>query len=174
MFSSAAHFNSSHYVLFFHQPVIGFHCMLGPLVKTVAYSSAKINECIDFVELKRMAFYSGQKPKSTLFWKHCATKILSLAISDKLNHNCYSTQWNSTQFASNAHNYTERHGKNAKYSFLMNEYTSPSLVGWYTQYARTILNSEPEVASVFRQLETDNHSLMSLQHSNSKNNFKCC
>lgn len=54
-------------MLFFPQAVIGFHCMLGALVKTVAYSLAKINEGIDFVELNRMAFYSGQKPKSTLY-----------------------------------------------------------------------------------------------------------
>lgn len=63
-------------MLFFPQPVIGFHCVLGALVKTVAYSLAKINEGIDFVELNRMAFCSGQKPKSTLCWKYCVRKIL--------------------------------------------------------------------------------------------------
>lgn len=50
----------------FHNQPLGFHCRLRALVKTVAYSLAKISECIDFVELNGMAFYSGQKPKSTL------------------------------------------------------------------------------------------------------------
>lgn len=34
----AAYFNSKPSLLFFSRPVIGFHCMLGALVKTVAYS----------------------------------------------------------------------------------------------------------------------------------------
>lgn len=39
--SSVAHFNSSLYILFFHQLVIVFfYCMHRLLVKTVAYSSA--------------------------------------------------------------------------------------------------------------------------------------
>lgn len=42
----------------------GFHSLPWALLSTVAYSLAKINECIDLVELNRMGFYSGPKPRS--------------------------------------------------------------------------------------------------------------
>lgn len=54
------------HVLFFPQLAISLHCMLTAHVRTEAYSSAKINECIDFVELNTTTLYGGQKPGSTL------------------------------------------------------------------------------------------------------------
>lgn len=78
------------HVLFFPQLAIGLHCMLTAHVRTEAYSSAKINECIDFVELNR----------TTLWWPEArvdivqknSVRLLSLAASDKPNHNSCSTQ----------------------------------------------------------------------------------
>lgn len=69
--SSVAYLKSSHHILFFLQPAIGFHCMIRAPVKTVAYSLAKINECIEFVELNTMAFSRGQKPKHIVLKTGC-------------------------------------------------------------------------------------------------------
>lgn len=137
------------------------------LVNTVAYSLAKINECIDFVELNRMAFYSGQKPKSALSWTLCITKILSLAANNRLNHNSSSTQWRNSivcmQF------YREKLEKKKKLNMALlwtrdMHHWRAVILSMQEQYS----NSEPEVASVFGQLETDNRSIMFPQHSNNK------
>lgn len=62
------------HVLFFPQLAIGLRCMLAARVRTEPYSSAKINECIDFAEPNRTTLYGGQKPESTLSRKkQCAT-----------------------------------------------------------------------------------------------------
>lgn len=55
-FAVMLHFNSSHHVFVLSTIASGFRCMLRALVNTEAYSLAEINDCIDFVELNRMAF----------------------------------------------------------------------------------------------------------------------
>ena len=133
------------FVLYFSPWLPGFLFMPETLT-TVVYSSAKINECIEFVELNRMAFYSGQKPRSALSW---TTTVLSHQ-QQTINHNSHS----SVKFNRNriVHIQTVSHilyiiwgehykKKSDKQIMILLQATDAQrwwLPAWYTQNARTM------------------------------------
>lgn len=125
-----------------------------------------------------MHWLCGTEQNGFLWWpgaKVCIVlntlhnKILSLATSNTLNHYSYSRQWNSTETALNACNFVERYWQKKKpiiallWTRDMHSWRA-GILSIQEQYS----NSEPEVASIFCQLETDNCSIMSLQRPNNK------